>query len=123
MDRAPPPRTWRLPNAPRLAEGFAKKVLLPVGEGEPPVEVVLCRVAGRVRAFDSLCPHEGGRLAEGPLMDGRDLLCPLHLYRFDATDGSAVQVDCPPAMAYEVVEVDGWVEIRVDLARRASVGE
>ena len=77
----------------------------------PPLELLICRVDGKFFAMDSECPHEGGRMAEGPLMDGRTVHCPLHLYRFEPGSGEAVEVDCPPAKTFEVELRDGriWV--------------
>ena len=71
-----------------LEEGHARKVQyrLPSGAVE---EVVLARVEGALYAADTYCPHEGGRLAEGPLMEGRFYHCPLHLYRFDPKSGAS----------------------------------
>lgn len=103
--------TIRLPGAARLAEGQARKVLLPALEGDAPTEVVLCRIGGRLAAVDSLCPHEGGRLAAGPLHEGRYLSCPLHLYKFDPRSGRAVDVDCDPARTFPVREVGEDAEL------------
>ena len=105
----------RIPGAARLAEGEARKVLLENENGEPPVEVALCRVNGRIFAVDSLCPHEGGRLAAGPLAEGRYLSCPLHLYKFDPATGESIGIECDPARTYEVREVDGDVEVTLTL--------
>ncbi len=104
-----PPRQRPLPGAPlrvpiaNLAEGHALKLVYETPAGEPE-EVVVCRLRGRLFALDSLCPHEGGRIADGPLMDERYLLCPLHLYRFRPDDGQVIEVDCPPARTFEVDE-------------------
>jgi len=99
------------PEAQELAEGHAIKLLYPDPEGGPPRELLLSRVDGKIYAMDSECPHEGGRMAEGPLMDGRTVHCPLHLYRFEPGSGKAVQVDCPPVKTFEVEQRDGhtWV--------------
>lgn len=97
--------------AARLPEGFGKKVLLLDPEGGPPTEVVLCRVQGRLCAVDSLCPHEGGRIADGPLFAGRFVTCPLHLYKFDARSGAPLDVPCDHARTYPVREVGEDAEI------------
>ena len=95
-----------------LAEGHAKKLLYESLEGNPE-EIVVCRLQGRIYALDSFCPHEGGRIAEGPMMEGRYLHCPLHLYRFNPENGQAVEVECMPAQTFVVDEEDGdalvWV--------------
>lgn len=102
----------RVPGVARLQEGEAKKVRYPHG-GET-VEILLCRVDGLLHALDTLCPHEGGRLGEGPLSKGRYATCPLHLYRFDPTNGASVGIECAPAKVYRVEEKDDcalvWIE-------------
>lgn len=99
-----------IPGTDRLAEGEARKVDV----GDPAaggVQVLLCRVDGRVHALDTVCPHEGGRLQPGPLVDGRLATCPLHSYRFDPASGRAVGVTCRPARTYRVVERKGACEL------------
>jgi nitrite reductase/ring-hydroxylating ferredoxin subunit len=108
-----PARRVRIPGAARLAEGEARKVLVPGPDPRVPLEVVLARLAGRLYALDSLCPHEGGRIGAGPLAEGRYVTCPLHLYRFDPRTGAAVDVECEPATTYPVREVDGAAELEL----------
>lgn len=96
----------------RVPEGEARKIPFPRAGG--PDELVLCRIGGRLYAIDGRCPHEGGRIAEGPLAGGRHVFCPLHLYKFDPRDGLAVDVECEPARTYPVRESNGAVEVRVD---------
>ncbi len=95
-----------------LEEGHARKVLY-VADDESTQEIVLCRIDGVLYAADSYCPHEGGRLAEGPLMDGVHYHCPLHLYRFDPRDGMPVGVACLPARTFPVTVVDGVALVAV----------
>ena len=109
----PPGTPLEIPGAGRLPEGQAVKILYEDAHGRGTQELVLCRVEGELRAMDSLCPHEGGRLASGPLMDGCYAICPLHLYKFDPKTGAAVDVECDPVPVYPVEEVDGVA--RVDL--------
>lgn len=110
-------RRVRIPGVARLPEGEARKVLVPAERpGEPPLEILLVRREGRLFALDTLCPHEGGRLAEGPLWEGGNVSCPLHLYRFDPRTGKAVEVDCAPATTFPVREVDGVAELELPRA-------
>ncbi len=106
-------RTVRVPGVAHLAEKTARKVRVPDPAGGPPLEIVLVRLDGRLYALDSLCPHEGGRIAEGPLWDERYVVCPLHLYKFDPRDGRSAEVECDDARTYRVSEVDGVAEIRI----------
>jgi len=114
MTRRRSVRRVRIPGSARLRDGEAKKILVPAERaGAPPREVVLVRLAGALHALDSLCPHEGGRIGEGPLREGRYVSCPLHLYRFDPRTGAAIDVECRSATTYPVREVDGVVELEL----------
>jgi len=95
----------------KLPDGHAKKVDL----GDPLAgtgrSVILCRVGGELFALDQECPHEGGRIGDGPLVDGRLARCPLHEYKFDPRTGKAVGSYCRDAKTYRVREKDGDCEI------------
>jgi nitrite reductase/ring-hydroxylating ferredoxin subunit len=107
-------RTVRIPGIARLREGEARKILVPAeGSGAPPREILLVRRDGTLYALDTLCPHEGGRLSEGPLWEGGTVMCPLHLYRFDPRTGAAVDVECEPATTFAVREIDGAAEVEL----------
>jgi hypothetical protein len=75
----------------KLAEGHAKKVefgdVLAGGKA-----VLLCRV-------------------EGPLVEGKLALCPLHNYTFEPATGRVVRGSCPKATVYKVAEKDGDAEV------------
>ncbi len=101
----------RVRGAARLEEGYARKLRFPKEDGEGQIEVVLCRVDGRLFALDSYCPHAGGRIGEGPLAEGRYAVCPLHFYKFDPRSGEAHEVDCDPAGRYRVEEVGTDVDV------------
>ena len=45
------------------------------------------RRGNRLCAIENVCPHAGASLAEG-VLDGDDVLCPLHGFRFDVTTGA-----------------------------------
>jgi len=114
MTVRPSTRRVRIPGCARLRDGEAKKILVPAERADAsPFEIVLVRLGGRLYSLDSLCPHEGGRLNEGPLWEGRYVSCPLHLYRFDPRTGEAVDVECAPAKTYPVREIDGAAELEL----------
>ncbi len=94
----------------KLPEGHSKKIDIgdPLAGGK---QVVLCRVDGELYALDALCPHEGGRIHDGPLLEGRYVMCPLHNYKFDPRTGRAVDVVCRDARRYDVREQDGDAEL------------
>lgn len=95
----------------KLAEGHARKVDIGDPLAGTGCQVVLCRVGGELFALDALCPHEGGRIVDGPLLEGRYALCPLHNYKFDPKNGQAVGRMCKDAKRYKVREKDGDCEI------------
>jgi len=47
---------------------------------------ILCNVAGEFHCISSVCPHAGGRLAEGSF-DGIKITCPWHGWEFDCRSG------------------------------------
>ena len=49
-------------------------------------DFVVCRSNGELRAFDGLCPHQNGPLAQGNFTEGR-IICPWHAWEFDARSG------------------------------------
>ena len=94
----------------KLPEGMAQRVAL--GDAlAGGTEVVLARVDGRLHAVDRVCPHEGGRINDGPLAEGRYLVCPLHSYKFDPRTGEAVGVVCRNARVFHLREKAGDCEI------------
>ncbi|MAF67528.1 MAG: hypothetical protein CMJ84_17960 [Planctomycetes bacterium] len=87
-----------------LEEGTARRVEIGDTLAGSGVELILCRVDGKISALDARCPHEGGRIIPGPLVEGRFALCPLHNYRFEPATGRAQGVACRKARTYRVRE-------------------
>ena len=101
-----------VPDVSNLAEGEARKVDV----GDPyagGTRVILCRVDGEVHALDARCPHDGGEITTGPLVEGKYALCPLHRYRFDPKNGKAVGVACRAARTFRVAPKGKGVEVFV----------
>lgn len=96
----------------KLPDGHARSVTIGdplAGDG---YEVVFCRVDGTLFALDAVCPHQGGRIAGGPLKEGRYATCPLHMYDFDACTGESRGDRCKAAKKYQVRETsEGDAEI------------
>ncbi|HEU4699039.1 MAG TPA: FAD-dependent oxidoreductase [Gemmatimonadales bacterium] len=88
-------------SAAEITEG---RLLLGHADGEP---VVLTRARGALVAVGARCPHYGGPLHEGLVVDGT-LRCPWHHAAFDLQTGAVVR---PPALdglsCWRVEEHDG----------------
>ena len=74
-------------------------------------ELALFNVRGDLYVLGNLCRHVGGSLGDG-FLDGHEVICPLHGWRFDVRDGST---DHPGADAksYPVTVRDGEVFVTV----------
>ena len=66
---------------------------------------------GTLRAVSAVCPHKGGPIADGQI-DGRMVLCPLHMNAFDLTTGCS-STGAEPLSTYDVlVEGDQIIIVR-----------
>jgi len=75
----PPPPSIIRPD--EIAEGRGKALTV---NG---TEAAVFKLGGRLYAIQSWCPHAGAALAEGAI-DGSEVVCPAHGYRFDVTTGA-----------------------------------
>ena len=64
-------------------------------------------VEGRLHVTDARCPHNKGPLVEGTIDDGRTLVCPWHLLRFDLATGRCVDLRMYKLGVYPVLQRDG----------------
>ncbi len=84
------------------------------------LEVVVWRAAdGRVAACDARCPHQWSHLEAEGVVDGDELVCTAHFWRFDG-DGRGTKLtvkgrrdDKADIRTFPVREVDGVVEVEV----------
>jgi len=95
-----------IPGGANVPEGEARshRVELPDGSS---LGILISRVDGRLRALDSLCPHAGGRISQGPLAGGVEAVCPLHLMYFNVKDGCERTDSCAPARVIRIRERGG----------------
>jgi nitrite reductase (NADH) small subunit/3-phenylpropionate/trans-cinnamate dioxygenase ferredoxin subunit len=76
--------------------------------------LALFRIDGQIHAIDDLCPHAGGPLSAGHVVDGV-VMCPWHGWRFRLADG--VWADAPKSglnvRCYRAVQEgeDVWIEV------------
>lgn len=80
---------------------------IPVGGGvvvaEPPV-VLTQPTAGEVKAFTSICPHQGCLVSE---VSNNEIYCPCHGSKFSSLDGSVIAGPAIEGLATAAVTVDG----------------
>lgn len=95
----------------KLEEGQGKRVEFGDVLAGTGVAIVLCRVDGVLHAVDTRCPHEGGQITGGPLLEGRYAVCPLHNYAFDPKSGKSQRMLCKNARTYRVEEDGDQCEV------------
>ena len=104
--------TWRrILRSDRLAPG----AVAAVADAEP--ELVVWRSeSGRAAVCDARCPHQWSHLAGAGAVDGEELVCLSHFWRFDA-DGHGTKLNVKgrrdpkgDVVAHPTREVDGWIE-------------
>ncbi len=103
---AAPDGFHRALSASSLAPGEVVEVM--IGEQH----LALCNVGGVFHASSNVCPHAGGPIGEGTLVD-HALTCPYHGWAFDVRDGSCAvnaEVKLP---IYPVKLVDGVVYVKL----------
>jgi len=80
--------------------------------GERDIAVYL--VEGSVFATDNVCTHAFALLSDG-LLEGHEIVCPLHAGSFDIRTGEAMSPPCfDPIRAYECRVENGDVFVKVD---------
>src|SRR5919198_5218197 len=96
MERDTARREWVRIDPDGLEEGRVPTVVAG-GRG-----ICLVRTATGYSALDNHCPHQGGPLGDGQLVDGY-VVCPWHAYEYDPVSGAppAGFKDCALAYARE----------------------
>ena len=78
------------------------------------LEILVCRVDGKLYAIEDNCSHADTPLSEGRL-SGFQVNCPLHGASFDVRDGTH---SGPPAYTgvrcFEIVEDDSGVSVKIE---------
>ena len=76
-------------------------------------EVLVVKVDGQIRAYDSVCPHQSQSLVEGDL-EGGILTCRAHEWQFDVRTGQGVNPTDTCLLRHDVrVSSDGMVQVRL----------
>jgi nitrite reductase (NADH) small subunit len=69
-------------------------------------EVAVFRCRGALYALENACPHAGGSLAGG-LIEGDEVICPLHGHRFNVKTGACSTDPRLKAKTFAVVPQSG----------------
>ncbi len=51
--------------------------------------IALFQIEGELYAINHVCPHQGGPLADGIMVDDKVVACPWHGWEFDITTGES----------------------------------
>jgi len=70
-------------------------------------EICLYKLEGQVYATQDVCTHGRASMAEGQIVDGGLIECPLHEGTFDIRTGAAVGAPCKRALKCYPVRVEG----------------
>ena len=110
-----------------IADGFAPAIALKdLAPGSPTLvalesaSVLIIQNGQGTRAFNALCPHQLGNLADGVFADGC-ITCPVHDYVFDVATGECTRPDDALRLRhYPTHEHNGALWIKVPRAKWRS---
>lgn len=112
-----PDVAWvRVVGADSVAPGGVCPVEVADSGGEVRDLVVWCPLGGTPVVADARCPHQWSHLGYEGVVDGRELVCTSHFWRFDAEGhGSKLNVngrrdEKADLVCFPAREVDGWLE-------------
>lgn len=88
-----------------VPENVIKKVIL----GETAIGIV--RTGEIFHSFQAFCPHRGASLIQGSINSSREIVCPLHQYRFDLATGRVKSGSCEDLDIYPVELTQYGLEI------------
>jgi len=83
------------------------------------LRVALFHEDGKVFALNETCPHRGGPLHLGQVVEGV-VRCPWHLWQFDLTTGESPVNPDSRVPAYPVSVRDGEIWVRIPEAGQAT---
>ena len=75
-------------------------------------EIALFNVGGKFYALENFCPHKGVPLADS-VLDGKQVECRLHGWRFDVRTGFCLTKKTCSIEAYQVLIEDDLIKIVV----------
>jgi len=79
------------------------------------IEIALINAGGEFHAIGNECPHAGGSLGDGEVLEESQIECPLHGSVFDVTTGEVVVGPADePVPVYPTKVENGIISIAVD---------
>ncbi|HVW08975.1 MAG TPA: Rieske 2Fe-2S domain-containing protein, partial [Bryobacteraceae bacterium] len=76
----------------------------------------VCNAGGEIRTVSGVCPHSGGPLGQGTVLQGM-VVCPWHMWEFDSASGACLVDDRMGIPVYRT-KVEGG-EVLADLPENA----
>lgn len=76
-------------------------------------EVAIFEVGGQLRAYENVCPHQGGPIGEG-ICDGETVTCPWHAWCFNLRDGTMTIGDFAVLRRFNIREDGDDIEVSLE---------
>ncbi|SHO61998.1 Rieske (2Fe-2S) protein [Algoriphagus zhangzhouensis] len=77
------------------------------------LKVGITRIGDEFFAFESTCPHRMTSLIPGDISEEKEVICPLHSYRFDLKTGAVKAGMCRELEIYPVEIVEEGLKISI----------
>ena len=95
----------------RLAIPIGSKKMVRIGEKR----VCIFHLDSGFKVFDNLCPHNGHSLLDGIVNAFGEIVCPLHGYRYNLSDGRECQSRCSDLVIHQIEITKEGVFLRLIL--------
>lgn len=76
-------------------------------------EVAIWKVDGEFRAYENVCPHQGGPVGEG-IVEGATVTCPWHAWCFDLRTGTLTLGDFARLRSFEAYVEAGSIFVSTE---------
>ncbi|WP_026956064.1 Rieske (2Fe-2S) protein [Algoriphagus vanfongensis] len=77
------------------------------------LKVGVTRIEEEFFAFESTCPHRLTSLIPGEISESKEVICPLHSYRFDLNSGAVKAGMCGDLKVYPVEMDEAGLKISI----------
>lgn len=73
----------------------------------------IARIGENFYVFESHCPHRKASLVQGFITSNKEVVCPLHEYRFDLENGQVRNGQCPDLKTFAVTFDETGLKIMI----------